>query len=147
MRLWMLITINDGIPSVERMPSHDEGVTAFKKVVHELGYECISVVKHPYYAYDSSDSDHYAVALEYLDVEDDVTTTQKLNVALGRLAPKGTWLCEILENIFRAPSTEEAVKIATAAQDFISRSGLWEGDRKCPTKPKTKSKRSRSKKS
>lgn len=146
MRIWFLVEINDGIPSVKRVPSYDEGEKEFTALIHELGYQRVSSVKHMFLARDTSDSDHYAVSLEYLDIEDDISTAQKLNVALGRLAPKGTWLCEILEKIWHAKSTEEAVQVATAAQDFISKSGLWEGDRKCPTLQKKRTKRSRSKK-
>jgi hypothetical protein len=58
---------------------------------------------------------------------------KKLSVALGKLAPKGTWFCEILENIWWAESQEEANKIAEDATEVFRNkhieSLLWIGNR------------------
>lgn len=56
-------------------------------------------------------------------------TLDKMNHGFGRLAPKGTWLCEIMENIWRSKTVDEAKAIADKVADRISTSGLWFGDR------------------
>jgi hypothetical protein len=45
--------------------------------------------------------------------------------ALGLLAPKGTWLCDVLENLWRASSEEEACQIALRVQKKIETAGLF----------------------
>ncbi len=52
-----------------------------------------------------------------------------VNHGFGTLAPKGTWLCEIMENIYRAESVEEAKAIAESVSGQIEANGLWIGDR------------------
>ena len=61
---------------------------------------------------------------------------QILNVALGKLAPKGTWLSEQLERIWFAKTEQEAVEIAKYVNLTIHRMRdgeiehyLWSGDR------------------
>lgn len=54
---------------------------------------------------------------------------ERVNVAFGKLAPKGTWLCEVMENIYRAASLDEAVKVAEEAAPIIHRLDMWTGDR------------------
>jgi hypothetical protein len=58
---------------------------------------------------------------------------EKLSSSLGKLAPKGTWICEVLENIWRSESQEEADKIAIEARNTFAKIGienaLWCGDR------------------
>ena len=58
---------------------------------------------------------------------------EKLDTALGKLAPKGTWLSEVLENIWHSESTTEAIEIAKKAEQVFKDQGiiqkLWIGDR------------------
>jgi len=61
---------------------------------------------------------------------------EKINVALGKIAPKGTWFCEQLEEIWRAKTTEEAIKVAEYMRLTIHNMNggtvehaLWAGDR------------------
>lgn len=57
------------------------------------------------------------------------TQLEKINQGFGRLAPKGTWLCTIMERIWRAKDVEEAKSIGDAYAPKISENGLWVGDR------------------
>lgn len=54
---------------------------------------------------------------------------EQMNVALGKLAPKGTWLCEVLENIWRATLPGEADRVAVEASQIVENIGLWTGPR------------------
>ena len=64
---------------------------------------------------------------------DDEQQLKKLDLALGKLAPKGTWLNEVLENIWRAETETEAGRIAESARNTFDAIGirerLWVGDR------------------
>lgn len=61
---------------------------------------------------------------------------KKLDFALGQLAPKGTWINEVLEKIWRAETTAEACKHAEEAKRVFFAIGieeaLWVGDRCAP---------------
>lgn len=68
--------------------------------------------------------------------EQQLMQLNKLNKALGKLAPKGTWLCEQLEKIWNAKTEQEGVDIAIYVQKTIRslKNGtvehhLWGGDR------------------
>lgn len=58
---------------------------------------------------------------------------KKLEQSLGMLAPKGTWFCEVLENIWHAKTSIEANGIAEYARNTFDKIGicecLWIGDR------------------
>lgn len=71
-----------------------------------------------------------AVALQGMPLPP-IEQAAKLSKALGLLAPKGTWLCTLLENIWRAANEDDALKIATEAQAKVSER-LWDNDAPAP---------------
>jgi hypothetical protein len=144
MRIWVIVETIRGIPRVHAVADSAAALAEFNEVVDKLGYKKVSTALHQYHAYDPADKDGHAITIDFVDVDDGATQAQKLNVALGRLAPKGTWLCEVFEKIWFAKTVEEAVAVATAAAVVIEKPGadLWIGDRKPPC-PKAKSKKRR----
>lgn len=63
----------------------------------------------------------------------DTEQIEKMSSALGKLAPKGTWISEILENIWYAKTKKEADDFAMYARQVFREigieDGLWVGDR------------------
>jgi NTP pyrophosphatase (non-canonical NTP hydrolase) len=54
---------------------------------------------------------------------------KRIGTALGKLAPKGTYICTVLEDIWRAETLEGAEFVAKQAHDQMRRLGLWGGPR------------------
>lgn len=67
-------------------------------------------------------------AVEYARAAEATTAhDEQMNVALGKLAPKGTILCTILEKIWRAKDVKEASRIAVEASITVAKTGMWAG--------------------
>jgi hypothetical protein len=65
----------------------------------------------------------YLAALSELEAQPSQTEhLDRLSKALGMLAPKGYWFANLLESIYLAKTTEEAIELAKAARVHIDKS-------------------------
>lgn len=125
----MARTILASLPS----PSDDERFHhSIGVLFHSISYLGVSKVTERATGDDLTEEmmkDHHDAITALRSVEDDKEFVTKISAGLGSLAPKGTWLAEILENIWRAKDRHEATDIANAVQHQIAENGLWIGDR------------------